>query len=140
MNKSIPSLPPGKQLILFDGLCNFCNYWVNFIIKRDGKDIFRFAALQSDAGQKILKDFDLSTEDFDTFVLFSDGKILLKSTAALKVLKEISGPLKLLFPLIIVPKIFRDIVYSFIARHRYRVFGKSDSCRVPTADEIKKFI
>lgn len=140
MNKFSEKIPSGKKLILFDGVCNFCNFWVNFIIDRDDKDLFRFASLQSDFGQSILKNLNLSTNDFDTFILIEGKKYFIKSTAALKVIKDILGWLKILYPFIILPEFIRDSVYNLIAKNRYKIFGKSETCRVPTEEEKSKFI
>jgi predicted DCC family thiol-disulfide oxidoreductase YuxK len=128
------------HIILFDGVCNFCNYWVNFIIDRDKDDIFKFAALQSEAGQKLLNIFNLKTEDFDTFVLI-DGEIYFtKSTAALKIARKLNYPVKVLYYFIFIPKFLRDLIYSLIAMNRYKIFGKRDICRLPSENEKEKFL
>ncbi len=128
------------HIILFDGVCNFCNFWVNFIIDRDKDDIFKFAALQSEAGQKLLNKFNLKTEDFDTFILI-DGEIYFtKSTAALKIARKLNYPVKVLYYFIFIPKFLRDLIYSLIAINRYKFFGKRDVCRVPTENEKKNFL
>lgn len=140
MNKISFEIPANKKVILFDGVCNFCNFWVNYVIKKDKKDIFRFASLQSEYGQEILRKLNLSTEDFDTFVLIDSDRFYIKSTAALIVLKNISGFLKTLYLLVVLPKFIRDAVYSFIATYRYNIFGKSDVCRIPSESEKIKFL
>ena len=128
------------HIILFDGVCNFCNFWVNFIIDRDKDDIFKFAALQSEAGQKLLNKFNMKTEDFDTFILI-DGEICFtKSTAALKIARKLNFPVKILYYFIFIPKFLRDLIYSLIAKNRYRFFGKRDVCRIPSYEERKKFL
>jgi predicted DCC family thiol-disulfide oxidoreductase YuxK len=128
------------HIILFDGVCNFCNFWVNFIIDRDKDDIFKFAALQSEAGQKLLNKFNLKAEDFDTFILI-DGEIYFtKSTAALKIARKLNYPVKVLYYFIFIPKFLRDLIYSLIAINRYKFFGKRDVCKVPTENEKKKFL
>ena len=128
------------HIILFDGVCNFCNFWVNFIIDRDKDDIFKFAALQSEAGQKLLNKFNLKTEDFDTFILI-DGEIYFtKSTAALRIAQKLNYPVKVLYYFIFIPKFLRDLIYSLIAINRYKFFGKRDICRVPTENEKKNFL
>jgi predicted DCC family thiol-disulfide oxidoreductase YuxK len=129
-----------KQIILFDGVCNFCNFWVNFIIDRDAADSFRFAALQSDKGQELLKKFKLNTGDFDTFILIDDEKFYKKSTAALRISKKLNGAWKIFYSLIIIPKPIRDFVYNLIANNRYKFFGKREVCRVPTEQEKNKFV
>ncbi len=128
------------HIILFDGVCNFCNFWVNFIIDRDKDDIFKFAALQSEAGQKLLREYKLNVSDFDTFVLIVNNKHFTKSTAALKIARKLNFPVKVLYYFIFIPKFLRDLIYSLIAINRYKIFGKRDICRIPTDDEKKKFL
>ena len=128
------------RIILFDGVCNFCSFWVNFVIKKDKKDIFRFAALQSETGEKYLKKIGLNITDPDTFVLIDGENYFIKSTAALKVARELKNWLKISYPLIFLPISFRDFLYDLIAKNRYKIFGKKDVCRIPTAEEKKKFI
>lgn len=129
-----------KYIILFDGVCNFCNYWVNFLITRDNKDKFRFAALQSDTGQALIAKFNLQKFEFDTIILIQGEEYFTKSTAALKIIKNIKGGIKILYPFIILPKKPRDIIYDLIAKNRYTLFGKKDVCRIPTEQERKKFL
>ena len=128
------------QIILFDGVCNFCNFWVNFILDRDKNDIFRFTPLQSAKGQELLKKFSLDTDDFETFVLIDGDNHYLKSTAALKILKYLNSILKVLYPLIFLPKFLRDPFYTIVANYRYKIFGKRDVCRIPAENEKKKFL
>ena len=128
------------RIILFDGVCNFCSFWVNFVIKRDKNDIFRFAALQSETGMQYLKLFGINITDPDTFVLIEGKEYFIKSTAALKVAWELKSWLKISYPLIFLPISFRDFLYDLIAKNRYKIFGKKDVCRIPTAEEKKKFI
>jgi len=113
---------------------------VNFVIKKDKKDIFRFAALQSETGEKYLKKFGLNIADPDTFVLIDGENYFIKSTAALKVARELKSWLKISYPLIFLPISFRDFLYDLIAKNRYKIFGKKDVCRIPTAEEKMKFI
>ena len=128
------------NIILFDGVCNFCNFWVNFTIDRDKDDIFRFAALQSEAGQKLLQEYKLNVSDFDTFVLIVNDKYFTKSTAALNISKNLKSFVKLLYPLIILPRPIRDFFYDLIAKNRYKFFGRRDICRIPTEEERDKFL
>jgi len=134
------STPMQSHIILFDGVCNFCNFWVNFIIDRDENDIYKFAAMQSEAGKKLLLEFKLNTSDFDSFVLIINDKHFRKSTAALKISKELKNIVKLLYPLIILPKPIRDLFYDLVAKNRYKFFGKRDECRIPTDEEKEKFL
>ena len=129
-----------QLIILFDGVCNFCNFWVNFVIDGDQKDHFRFAALQSKEGQSILNDFGLSKTDFDTFILVDGRKYFIKSTAVLKIARKLNYPVKSLYYLIIIPRFIRDFVYSIIAKSRYKFFGKREVCRIPTNEEKQKFL
>ena len=129
-----------KQIILFDGVCNFCNFWVNFVIKRDKKDLFRFAALQSDKAKELTCRFKIDTSNLDTFILVAGNKIFTKSTAALMICKQLNGLIKILYPCIILPKFFRDFIYDLIAKNRYKLFGRKESCRVPTEEEKLKFL
>ena len=128
------------HIILFDGVCNFCNFWVNFIIDRDKDDIFKFAALQSEAGQKLLNKFNLKTEDFDTFILIDSEIYFTKSTAALKIARKLNYPVKVLYYFIFIPKFLRDLIYTLIAKNRYKFFGERDVCMVPNENEKEKFL
>lgn len=127
-------------IILFDGVCNFCNFWVNFVIDNDKKDTFRFAALQSEKGQLLLQKLKLNTSDFDTFVLIVSNKYFTKSTAALKISKELSSIVKIFYIFIFFPKPIRDFIYDLIAKNRYKFFGKKEVCRIPTDKERAKFL
>ncbi|MFK7951184.1 MAG: thiol-disulfide oxidoreductase DCC family protein [Saprospiraceae bacterium] len=121
-------------IILFDGVCNLCNGAVQFIIERDKKRLFRFASLQSDIGKQYQAKAGLSTDSIDTILLVEDGQIYQKSSAALRIARKLDGLWSLLFIFIIVPPFIRNRVYDFIARNRYRWFGKQDSCWLPTPD------
>jgi len=128
------------QVILFDGVCNFCNYWVNFILAKDKNDLFRFAALQSEAGQMLLLNHGLENSDFDTFILIDDENYFTKSTAALMIAEKLRSVVKLFYPFIFLPKPFRDFFYDLIAKNRYKFFGKIKHCRIPTEKERGKFL
>jgi predicted DCC family thiol-disulfide oxidoreductase YuxK len=128
------------HIILFDGVCNLCNKSVQRVLKNDAKNLFHFAALQSDAGQRLLKENNFPTENFGSFILLQQGKVYIKSTAALVVAKQLSGPIKLLYGFIIVPLFIRDFVYDIIAKNRYKWFGSRDECMVPTPALKAKFL
>jgi predicted DCC family thiol-disulfide oxidoreductase YuxK len=128
------------SIILFDGVCNFCNYWVNFIIDRDKKGCFKFAALQSKEGRELLEKFNLPTNDYDSFILISNNKIYKKSLAAFEITKSISGLPKIILPFSILPAFFTNWIYSVVANNRYKIFGKKDACRIPTKEERAKFL
>ncbi|MFI5133438.1 MAG: thiol-disulfide oxidoreductase DCC family protein [Chitinophagales bacterium] len=127
-------------IILFDGICNYCNGVINSIIRQDKKKIFRFATLQSDAGQKILKQWNLPTDEFASFVLLDKGKLFLKSSAALRLYSKLPWYWKWTQFFWIFPKFIRNGVYSIIARNRYKWFGKREECMIPTADVRERFL
>lgn len=129
-----------KHILLFDGVCNLCNSSVQFIIKRDEKKIFSFAALQSGIGQKYLKDFNLDGKGIDSVIYINGDKCYIKSTAALHIIKNLGGGWKLLYPLIIVPPFIRNFFYDLVAKSRYKLFGKKDSCMIPTPDIRSRFL
>ena len=123
-------------VILFDGACNLCNGAVNFVIKRDKAKAFKFAALQSNIGQQILDAQNLPADAFESFILIEKNYCYSKSTAALKVCRYLSGLWPLLYGFIIVPGFIRDGIYKWIAGNRYRWFGRTDRCMIPS-DYIK---
>jgi predicted DCC family thiol-disulfide oxidoreductase YuxK len=129
-----------KILILFDGVCNFCDDAVNFIIKRDKKNIFIFAALQSKAGREILLKNKLDTEDLYTMVVVKDGKLFRKSNASLLITRHLPFPWPFLYIFKLVPFFIRDFFYDLFAKNRYRFFGKKESCMIPTAEVRSRFL
>jgi predicted DCC family thiol-disulfide oxidoreductase YuxK len=128
------------SIILFDGVCNVCTGAVQFVIKKDQKNHFRFASLQSQQGQNILIRHQLPVNDFNSFVLVENEKVYTRSDAALKVTKNLSGLWPLLYGFIVVPKFIRDGIYNLIAKNRYKWFGKKDSCMIPTPEIMAKFL
>ena len=129
-----------QSVIFFDGVCNLCNSTVQFVIKHDRRQYFKFAALQSQFAQEQLSGFVLKAKRGDSFVLVEDGKVYEQSTAALRVAKKLSGLWRLLYIFIVVPPFVRDAVYNFVARNRYKWFGKQESCWVPTPDLKSRFL
>jgi predicted DCC family thiol-disulfide oxidoreductase YuxK len=125
---------------LFDGVCNLCNRSVQFILKRDRRGIFRFASLQSPLGQSLLKRSGLPADQLDSFVLVENNKVYTRSTGALRVLRQLGGAWSLLSIFRIVPRQWRDAVYNWIARRRYRWFGKTDSCWLPSPKWADRFL
>ncbi|WP_042161727.1 thiol-disulfide oxidoreductase DCC family protein [Paenibacillus gorillae] len=124
----------GQITLLVDGECVLCHWITRFVTKRDSKERFRFAALQSKAGQRLLQAGGLSTEDLDTFVMIDGSRYYTKSDAALRVLRQLDGAWPLLYGAVIVPAPLRNVVYSLIAGTRYKVFGRvEESCPLPTA-------
>jgi predicted DCC family thiol-disulfide oxidoreductase YuxK len=120
-----------QYIILFDGICNLCNWSVEFVIKRDSKRKFKFFSLQSEAGKSLLNNFDRNSSGLDTIIYLKDDKRYIKSTAILHILKDIGGIWKLFYLGIIVPKFIRDFFYNLIAKYRYNIFGKRESCTIP---------
>ena len=131
------NIPP---IILFDGICNLCNGAVNFIIRQDRKKTFRFAALQSAAGQQLLQQYHLSPSDFNSFILIDQNKYYQQSTAALKVAAKLSWYWQWTQLFWIIPRFLRDIVYNIIAKYRYVWFGKKEQCMLPTPEIKDRFI
>lgn len=127
-------------VILFDGVCNLCSGTVQFIIKRDTKNIFQFASLQSGFGQSVLQKCNLPADNFNSFILYQNGKIFTKSTGALLVARQLSGAWKLLFAFIIIPSFIRNSVYHVIAANRYKWFGKKEACWIPSPALKAKFL
>ena len=135
------SISDNKKIILFDGVCNLCNGAVNFVIKHDENDVFRYASLQSEIGKKLLSERGLDEEKIDSVMLIEPGKAFYrKSTAALKIAEHLSGGFKLFKIFMIVPSFLRDGIYDFIAGHRYKWFGKKDACMIPTPELKAKFL
>jgi predicted DCC family thiol-disulfide oxidoreductase YuxK len=133
-------IPRDQPILLFDGVCNLCNGVVQFLIRHDPDAEFRFAALQSEAGQALLERFDLPTGEFDSFVLVEGGDYATKSTAALRIARRLGFPYSLLYPFVVLPTFLRDRVYDLVADNRYRIFGKKDQCMVPTPDRQARFL
>jgi len=127
-------------IIFFDGVCNLCTGSVKFVIKRDKKDQFRFAALQSEEAERYLSPFNLNLKDLNTIILLEDGKVYKRSTAALRIARHLDAGWPLLYSFIIIPEVIRDYLYKQIANRRYKLWGKEESCMVPTAELKTKFI
>ncbi len=129
-----------QPVILFDGVCNFCNGAVNFTIKRDKNKIIKFAPLQSESGRRLTKEFGIPENDMRSFLFIENGKVYNRSTAALRVCKYLKGLWPLCYGFIIVPPFIRNAVYDFIAKNRYKWFGQKDKCMVPTPDVRTRFL
>ena len=127
-------------ILLFDGHCNLCNAWVHFIVKRDSAKTIRFAALQSSAGRRLLKEHNIDPNYIDSLVLFEEERFSVSSNAALRTLSFLAGWERHFQFLIIVPRPLRDLVYRFIAKNRYKWFGRREQCKVPTAELSKRFL
>ena len=129
-----------KGILLFDGVCNFCDSAINFVIKHDKKNHFLFASLQSDFAKEICKNYDVNPTALETMILIENGKIYTKSHAALRVNLNLNGLYPLLYGFIIIPPFIRDAVYNWISKNRYKWFGKKDNCMIPDDKIKKKFI
>ena len=128
-------------IIFFDGVCNLCTTSVGFVIKRDKKDFFRFTALQSDVAPEYLEPFGISlSKPPGTILLLENGKLYQRSAAALHIARKLDGAWPLLYGFMIVPAFLRDFVYNQIARRRYSIWGKQESCMVPTPALKAKFL
>ncbi len=137
----IQDLPQDKKIILFDGVCNLCNTSVQYVIKHDKKDIFRFVSLQSDLGQKILNHIGINPKHIDSIVLYEPGiSYYYKSTAALEIAKGLRGIFTLATVFKILPAGIRDFVYDYVAKNRYKWYGKKDACMIPTVELKAKFL
>lgn len=135
MNKQLT-----HSIILFDGVCNLCNGAVNFVIKRDTGNVFKFTPLQEKQGVLLLKTHAVDTQKLDSIVLIENEKVYVKSSAALRIAKKLSNLWPLFFVLLIIPSFIRDGVYDFIAKNRYKWFGKKEQCMIPTQGLREKFL
>jgi predicted DCC family thiol-disulfide oxidoreductase YuxK len=134
-------LPNGKKIILFDGVCNLCDGLVQFVIKHDKKDSFRFAALQSDLGQRIIKHIGVDPTKTESIILYEPGlAYFYKSSAALEIAKGLGGLWHLGTVFRIIPAGLRNMLYDYIARNRYKWYGKKESCMMPTPELKSKFL
>jgi predicted DCC family thiol-disulfide oxidoreductase YuxK len=129
-----------QPVILFDGVCNFCNSAVNFVIKRDKKAQVQFAPLQSDKGRLFLRQYGLPAAEMKSFVFIEEGKAYTQSTAALRVCRYLNGLWPLCYGFIIVPKFLRDGIYNWIAKNRYKWFGVREQCMMPSPEVRTRFI
>ena len=129
-----------NSIILFDGVCNFCDASINFVIERDKKGKFKYASLQSEVGEKYLNKFGLYTQSYDSFILVEGDKYYTKSSAALRVTKDMTGLWPMLYAFMVIPKVMRDAVYSLIAKNRYKWFGKKDECMLPSPEVRALFL
>jgi predicted DCC family thiol-disulfide oxidoreductase YuxK len=130
----------GKPVMLFDGVCNLCSFWVRFAIARDAAARLRFAAVQSDLGQDFLRRRNLPTDVFESFYLIEEGRVYEKSAAFLRMVRHLRWPWPLLCAVWIVPRPLRDWLYDRIARNRYRLFGRRDSCLMPSPEVAGRFL
>lgn len=136
----IDNLPKDKKIVLFDGVCNYCNDKINFIIRNDKQDVFRFVALQSETGQKIIKYLGIDSS-IDSIILYEPGyAYFIKSEAVFRIIKHLSSAVKLLLVFNFIPASIKNIFYDIIAKNRYNWYGKKESCMIPTEEVKRKFI
>jgi len=129
-----------KKIVLFDGVCNLCSKSVQFILKRDKKNQFLFGSLQGAYGQEMLKKYELPANEFNSFMLIEGDKLYTKSSGALRMLKHLGGGWGLLYVFIIVPKFIRDGIYNWIAKNRYKWYGKMNECWLPKPEWKTRFL
>jgi predicted DCC family thiol-disulfide oxidoreductase YuxK len=127
-------------IVLFDGVCNLCNASVQFIIDRDPQAYFKFASLQSEVGQGFCHQFGINEGELDTVMLIENGKLYTHSAAPLRVSRHLKGAWPLMYAFVIVPPFLRNMVYRWIARNRYKWFGKQEACRIPTPELKARFL
>jgi predicted DCC family thiol-disulfide oxidoreductase YuxK len=136
----IDNLPKDKKIVLFDGVCNYCNDKINFIIKNDNQDVFRFVALQSETGQKIIKYLGIDSS-LDSIILYEPGyAYFIKSEAVFRIIKYLSSSVRLLLLFNFIPTSIKNVFYDIIAKNRYNWYGKKESCMMPTEEVKRKFI
>ncbi|MEW9667979.1 thiol-disulfide oxidoreductase DCC family protein [Ammoniphilus sp. 3BR4] len=127
------------KIILFDGVCNFCNFWINRLITLDKREVFRFASLQSDAGKALREKYHITSE-LDSVILLDDGRYYTESMAILRICKNLGGGWRILYVLKIVPDPIRNGMYRWVAKNRYRLWGKQDYCMMPTPERRRRFL
>jgi predicted DCC family thiol-disulfide oxidoreductase YuxK len=133
-----PEVAP--RIILFDGVCNLCVFFVRFVVARDPRARFSFASLQSEAARRLLGDHDLPADAMTSIILVEGDRYYWKSAAALRIFRGLIQPWPLLYPFVVVPRILSDAAYDFVAERRYRWFGKRDECLIATPELAKRFL
>lgn len=133
-------IPRGKKVILFDGVCNVCDSFVQFILKRDKKGQFLFASLQSEIGKQLLKKHQVQVKELSTVVLIDGDKSYTHSDVPLRVMKALGSVYSLLYPFRILPKDFRNKIYDWFSNNRYRFFGKKEVCMLPEPEWRSRFL
>jgi predicted DCC family thiol-disulfide oxidoreductase YuxK len=129
-----------NNVVFFDGVCNLCNSSVNFLIDRDPQSRFRFASLQSKFSEGFLPQYNIEPTKVDSIAFYSKGKLYSKSRAVLEIARRMRRCWPMLYVFIIIPGFIRDAIYNWIARNRYKWFGKQDSCRMPTPELKSRFL
>ncbi len=129
-----------SAIILFDGVCNFCNSSINFVIERDSKGYFKFAPLQSEIGEELAAKHNIDKAEVDSVILIEDERAYTHSTAALKIARHLDGVWSWSHAFVVVPRAIRDVFYRLFAKNRYRLFGKRDACMMPTPEIRARFL
>ena len=127
-------------ILLFDGHCNFCNGWVRLIVRRDTAKNILFAPLQSPVGRKMLEENKIVVNYTESLVFFEEERYSVGSTAALRIYSYLDGWERHLQLLSVVPRSFRDVLYHFVAKYRYKWFGRSEQCMIPTPALRERFL
>jgi predicted DCC family thiol-disulfide oxidoreductase YuxK len=127
-------------IVLFDGVCNFCNASINFVIEHDTAGYFKFAPLQSEIGEELTAKHDIDRVETDSVILVENGKVYTHSDAALGIARRLNGIWSWAYALRVIPRPIRDLAYKFIARNRYRLFGRRDACMMPTPEVRARFL
>jgi predicted DCC family thiol-disulfide oxidoreductase YuxK len=128
------------RIVLFDGVCNFCNGSVNFIIARDPRGEFSFAAIQSETGGRLMREAGMDPAECDSVILIEDGNAYVRSDAALRIARRLGAPWSAAYALTVLPRALRDLVYRLVAENRYRFFGRRDECMLPTPEVRGRFL
>ncbi len=129
-----------EHVLLFDGVCNLCNGAVQFIIKHDKKSVIKFASLQSAAGQELLNQYHINSETFDTMIYIQNQVVYTESNAALKIASTLGGVWKTALVLYVFPEFIRNAFYRMVSRNRYRIFGKRETCMIPSPEIVSRFL
>lgn len=137
--KAIDELSEEYTIIFFDGLCNFCNSFINLLLRIDKKGLLRFSPLQSEMGQEISNELKLNPTP-ETVVALKNRQLYTNSDVTLQIIRSLGGGWRILEPIFLLPKGFRDSIYQIIAKNRYAWFGKREACRIPTPEERDRFI
>lgn len=127
-------------IVLFDGVCNFCNASVNFVIEHDKAGYFKFAPLQSEIGEELVAKHQIDTADTDSVIVVENDRTYTHSSAALRIAKQLDGIWSWTYAFIVVPKPIRDLAYRIFAKYRYRMFGRQDACMMPTPEIRARFL
>lgn len=140
MSKNIEDIIQSHDFILFDAVCVICNGWAKFLIKYDKKIQFKLVSAQSELGTALLKHYQMSTEHYTTMVVIKERKLYTESTALLKVMQHLGFPFSLMNAGYFIPRFIRDFLYRLVALNRYKLFGKTDSCLIPSHENKCHFL